>query len=161
MEILALYSSPDALTTALAAGARHLAAAVDGFALVYQFHSKSDEPDGWAGFTCAKDAAAAGVALENFRRETTASERPLRCEAPAEPQRIWSRATGGIYGFPLRHDGQARGLAIVGIGYLLHRKEQVNADLMSLTRPNGWIGGVLCIAFGIMLSVAYISILMD
>jgi signal transduction histidine kinase len=114
MEILALYSSPDALTTALAAGARHLAAAVDGFALVYQSSSKSEEPDGWAGFTCAKDASAAGVALENFRRETSASERPLRCEAPAEPQRIWSRATGGIYGFPLRHDGQARGLAIVG-----------------------------------------------
>jgi signal transduction histidine kinase len=114
MEILALYSSPDALTTALAAGARHLAAAVDGFALVYQSSSKSEEPDGWAGFTCAKDASAAGVALENFRRETSASERPLRCEAPAEPQRIWSRATGGIYGFPLRHDGHARGLAIVG-----------------------------------------------
>jgi signal transduction histidine kinase len=114
MEILALYSSPDALTTALAAGARHLAAAVDGFALVYQSSSKSDEPDGWAGFTCAKDAATAGGALENFRRETSASERPLRCEAPTEPARIWARATGGIYGFPLRHDGQARGLAIVG-----------------------------------------------
>jgi hypothetical protein len=60
-----------------------------------------------------------------------------------------------------RFSGQASGLAIVGIGYLLHRKEQVNADLMGLTRPNGWIGGVLCIVFGIMLSVAYISILME
>jgi hypothetical protein len=60
-----------------------------------------------------------------------------------------------------RFSGQASGLAIVGIGYLLHRKEQVNADLMGLTRPNGWIGGALCIVFGIMLSVAYISILMD
>ncbi len=114
MEILALYSSPDALTTALAAGARHLAAAVDGFALVYQLDSRNDEPDGWAGFTCAKDAAVAGAALDSFRRETSASERPLRGEAPTEPARIWSRATGGIYGFPLRHDGQARGLAIVG-----------------------------------------------
>jgi signal transduction histidine kinase len=114
MEILALYSSPDTLTTALAAGARHLAAAVDGFALVYQLNAKNEEPDGWAGFTCAKDAAAAGTTLESFRRETSASERPLRCEAPTEPARVWARATGGIYGFPLRHDGQARGIAIVG-----------------------------------------------
>lgn len=60
-----------------------------------------------------------------------------------------------------RFSGQASGLAIVAVGYLLHRKEQLNADLMGLTRPNGWIGGVLCIIFGIMLSVAYISIIMD
>jgi hypothetical protein len=60
-----------------------------------------------------------------------------------------------------RLSGQASGLVIVGIGYLLHRKEQVNADLMGLTRPNGWVAGVLCIVFGIMLSVAYISILME
>ena len=59
-----------------------------------------------------------------------------------------------------RFSGQASGLAM-GIGYLLHRREQVNADLMGLTRPDGWIGGVLCIVFGIMLSVAYISILME
>jgi len=114
MEILALYTSPDSLTTALAAGARHLAAAVDGFALIYQLMSSSDDPDGWAGFTCAKDAAQAGGALETFRRETASSERPLRCESPKEPPRIWSRSAGGIYGFPLRHDGQPRGIAIVG-----------------------------------------------
>lgn len=114
MEILALYSSPDSLTTALAAGARHLAAAVDGFALIYPLRSVGDEPDGWAGFTCAKDAAAAGAALASFRDETATSERPLRCEAPQEPARIWSRAAGGVYGFPLRHASHARGVAIVG-----------------------------------------------
>jgi len=113
MEILALYSSPESLTTALAAGARHLAAAVDGFALIYQL-STEEEPDGWAGFTCAKDASTAGAALATFRGETCTSERPLRCEAPTEPARIWSRAAGGIYGFPLRHDSHARGVAIVG-----------------------------------------------
>jgi signal transduction histidine kinase len=114
MEILALYSSSEALPTAMAAGARHLAAAVDGFALIYQTDAGSDEPDGWAGFTCAKDATVAGEALASFREEAARSERPLRCDAPAEPQRIWSRAAGGIYGFPLRHDGHARGVAIIG-----------------------------------------------
>ncbi len=113
MEILALYASPESLTTALAAGARHLAAAVDGFALIYQTNS-DDEPDGWAGFTCAKDAEIAGAALASFRSETCSSERPLRCEAPQDPPRIWARAAGGIYGFPLRHDSHARGVAIVG-----------------------------------------------
>lgn len=60
-----------------------------------------------------------------------------------------------------RFSGQLSGLAIVGVGYLLHRKEQVSADLMGLTRPNGWIAGVLCILFGLALSVAYVSIIMD
>jgi hypothetical protein len=60
-----------------------------------------------------------------------------------------------------RLSGQASGLAIVGVGHLLHRKEQVNADLMGVTRPNGWIGGVLCIIFGIMLSIAYVSIIRE
>lgn len=59
-----------------------------------------------------------------------------------------------------RFSGQLTGLAVVGIGYLLHRKEQVNADLMGLTRPNGWIGGVACIVFGMALSIAFISIIM-
>src|SRR5690349_3436290 len=59
-----------------------------------------------------------------------------------------------------RFSGQAAGLAVVGIGYLLHRKEQVNADLMGVTRPNGWIGGLLCMIVGVTLSVAYLSIIM-
>ena len=49
MELLALYTSPETLPTALAAGARHLAATVEGFALVYQLESAASQPDG-AGF---------------------------------------------------------------------------------------------------------------
>lgn len=114
MEILALYTSPETLSIALAAGARHLAATLEGFALVYLDQSRAHEPDGWSGFTCAKDAATAGAELESFREQTLGSERPLRCDAPTEPARIWSRAAGGVYGFPLRHGGKPRGVAIVG-----------------------------------------------
>lgn len=114
MEILALYTSPDALTTALAAGARHLAATLEGFALIYLHGSPAGEPDGWAGFTCAKDAVVAGTSLEAFRSQTAHSERPLRCDAPEDPPRVWSRASGGVFGFPLRHGEQTRGTAIVG-----------------------------------------------
>jgi hypothetical protein len=39
-------------------------------------------------------------------------------------------------------------LAIFGIGYALHRKEQRSADFMGLDRPNGWIGGIACIVGG-------------
>jgi len=113
MEILALYESSENVATALAAGARHLAATVDGFALVYCEDSDSSEPDGWAGFTCAKDAQTAGEELDQFRRETAGAERPLRCDAPKDPQRIWARAGGGVFGFPLRHGGRIRGVAIV------------------------------------------------
>ena len=60
-----------------------------------------------------------------------------------------------------RFSGQALGLAIVGVGYLLHRREQVNADLMGLTRPNGWIGGIGCIVIGMAVSVAFITIIME
>jgi len=114
MEILALYTSPETLNIALAAGARHLAATLEGFALVYVEQSGAHEPDGWSGFTCAKDAATAGAELQSFREQTFNSERPLRCDAPSEPARIWSRAAGGVYGFPLRHAGKPRGVAIVG-----------------------------------------------
>ena len=113
MEILALYESSDSLGTALAAGARHLAATVDGFALVYCEASDSAEPDGWAGFSCAKDAQTAGADLDSFRSQATRAERPLRCDAPQDPARIWTRAQGGIFGFPLRHGGNTRGVAIV------------------------------------------------
>ena len=74
MEILALYESSENLATALAAGARHLAATVDGFALVYCDEADASEPDGWAGFTCAKDAQTAGQELDRFRRETASAE---------------------------------------------------------------------------------------
>ncbi len=114
MEILALYESSDSLGSALAAGARHLAATVDGFALVYREDAAASEPDGWAGFTCAQDAQTAGQELDSFRAQAGGSERPLRCDAPEAPARVWSRAAGGVFGFPLRHGGRTRGVAIVG-----------------------------------------------
>jgi signal transduction histidine kinase len=114
VEILALYTSADALGSALAAGARHLAATVDGFALVYSTETPAGEPDGWAGFGCARDAEAAGRNLEDFLSEAQGSDRPLRSVAPLEPPRIWARAKGGVFAFPLRHDGRARGVALVG-----------------------------------------------
>jgi signal transduction histidine kinase len=114
MEILALYTSPDTLGSALAAGARHLAAAIQGFALVYQSGRPAAEPDGWAGFTCAKDAQVAGAELDDFIREAESSERPVRIDPPEGSPRIWSRGAGGVYGFPIRHNGQPRGVALLG-----------------------------------------------
>jgi signal transduction histidine kinase len=114
MEILALYTSADALGSALAAGARHLAATVDGLALVYSAETPAGEPEGWAGFGCARDAETAGGHLEDFLREARASDRPLRMAPPEQPARIWGRAKGGVFAFPLLHDGRARGMALVG-----------------------------------------------
>src|SRR5262245_28418757 len=114
MEILALYTSPDTLGSELAAGARHLAAALQGFALVYQSGRTSAEPDGWAGFTCAKDAQIAGAELEDFIREAEESERPVRIDPPEGSPGIWARGAGGVYGFPIRHNGQSRGVALLG-----------------------------------------------
>jgi signal transduction histidine kinase len=114
LEIVALYTSPEALPTALAAGARHLAATVEGFALVYRVGTSDDEPDGWAGFTCAKDAQAASRHLAEFRHETERSEGAIVTQAPESPPRIWARAAGGLFGFGLRHDGELRGVALIG-----------------------------------------------
>jgi signal transduction histidine kinase len=115
MEILALYTSPDVLGTALTAGARHLAALCNGFALVLRTGAAVDEPDGWAGFTCAADAQVAARALERFREETAGTERPLRTRAPSDPARVWSRAAGGVYGFPLRYGSAVHGVALLGV----------------------------------------------
>ena len=113
MEILALYTSPDTLASALAAGARHLAGTLSGFALVYRCDTPGGEPDGWAGFNCAGDAQGAGEELASFRVQAQEAARPLRCDAPQEPERIWSRAAGGVFGFPLRQDDVTRGVAII------------------------------------------------
>jgi hypothetical protein len=59
-----------------------------------------------------------------------------------------------------RFSRQGIGLVIVGIGYLLHRKEQMNADLAGLTRPNGWGAGLLCALLGAGLFVSFVSIIM-
>lgn len=114
MEILALYTSPDALGSALSAGARHLAGTLGGFALVYRADDSGAEPDGWAGFNCVGDAQAAGDELASFRRQAQDAERPLRCDAPEDPARIWGRAAGGVFGFPLRHGDTTRGVAVIG-----------------------------------------------
>jgi signal transduction histidine kinase len=115
MEILALYTSPDSLGTAVTAGARHLAALTAGFALVFRAGSATEEPDGWAGFTCAADAQTAARCLERFRDQSARSERPLRSRPETDPPRIWSRAAGGVYGFPLRYGGAVRGVALIGV----------------------------------------------
>jgi signal transduction histidine kinase len=114
VEILALYTGPEAVETALAAGARHLAATLEGFALIYRHGADSRDPDGWAGFTCARDAQAAGERIDGFRKKVDHSDRPLRTDSPKDPPRIWERAAGGLFGFPLRHMGKTRGVAIVG-----------------------------------------------
>ncbi len=114
MEILALYTSPESLGAALAAGARHLAAIVEGMALVHQSGAPAGEPLGWAGFTCARDAQVAAEALDELRRRTELADRALRADAPAEPPRIWQRAAGGVHGFPLRRGDRTLGTALVG-----------------------------------------------
>ncbi len=115
MEILALYTSPESLGTALAAGARHLAAIVEGMALVHESGAPAGEPHGWAGFTCARDAQVAAQALEDFRRKVEQADRPQRGEAPVEPPRVWQRAAGGLHGFPLRRGDRVYGTALVGV----------------------------------------------
>jgi hypothetical protein len=49
---------------------------------------------------------------------------------------------------------RAIALALFGIGYALHYKEQRSTDIMGLDRPNGWIAGLACLIGGIALSVA-------
>lgn len=132
MEILGLYTSPEKLNVALAAGARHLAATLQGFALIYATDAKSSQPDGWAGFTCAADAEAAGTTLTEFIVEARNADRPLRSEAPSEPDRIWSRASGGVFGFPLTQDGRTRGVAI--LGYPSEWPRMRNAEVESILR---------------------------
>lgn len=132
MEILAVYTAPEALETALATGARHLAATLEGFALVYQLGHESREPDGWAGFTCARDAQAASEQLDAFRKQIQHSERPIRGDAPSGPPRIWARAAGGLYGFPLQHADKTRGVAIVGCPGAWPRIR--NAEIESILR---------------------------
>ena len=132
MEILGLYSSPETLNTALAAGARHLAGTLQGFALIYRSGSNVSEPDGWAGFTCASDAMTAGSVLTEFIQEATYADRPSRAEAPVEPPRIWSRAAGGVFGFPLSQSGRTRGVAI--LGYPAEWPRMRNAEVESILR---------------------------
>ena len=137
MEILAVYTDPTALETALATGARHLAATLDGFALVYRSGRDGGEPDGWAGFTCARDAQLASEQLTAFRKQIEQSERPVRGDGPSEPQRVWARAAGGVFGFPLQHAGTIRGVAVIGCPGPWPRIR--NAEIESILRQIGLV----------------------
>jgi hypothetical protein len=55
-----------------------------------------------------------------------------------------------------RFSRQGVGLIIVGIGYMLHRKEQVGADLAGLARPNGWFAGLPCAILGAILFTFFV-----
>lgn len=55
----------------------------------------------------------------------------------------------------LRFVYRLMGLLVVGMGYLLHRREQRNADLVGMERPNGWIGGIACIVIGSAAMIGY------
>src|SRR5690606_34287178 len=59
----------------------------------------------------------------------------------------------------LRYTFRFVALIIVGLGYLLHRREHRNADLVGLARPNGWIAGIACIFLGILLHVALLFVI--
>jgi hypothetical protein len=48
----------------------------------------------------------------------------------------------------LRLVNQVLGIAVFGVGYRLHRNEHRSIDLQGIERPNGWIGGLACAAFG-------------
>ena len=47
------------------------------------------------------------------------------------------------------------GLALFGLGYAMHRKEQRSADFMGLRRPNGWVAGLACIGGSILFLLVF------
>lgn len=59
----------------------------------------------------------------------------------------------------LRYTFRFVALIIVGLGYLLHRREHRNADLVGLARPNGWIAGIFCIFLGILFHVGLLFLI--
>lgn len=65
--------------------------------------------------------------------------------------------TGTFGNNSLRYAHRLVALILVGVGYLLHRKEQRNTDVLGITRPNGWIGGGLCTLGGFALTVLLIA----
>ena len=62
------------------------------------------------------------------------------------PARAWLEAAVGNSN--RRLVTRLAALLLVGAGYLLHRREQRNADLFALKRPNGWVGGLICCLTG-------------
>ena len=81
----------------------------------------------------------------------------LHGSAPAfAPIRDWLTGTLGQSSYRFAHRFVA--LIIVGVGYLLHRREQRNTDVFGLSRPNGWIAGALCAVGGTALQAALVAI---
>lgn len=71
------------------------------------------------------------------------------------PARDWLTSTIGEK--PHRHAYRLVALIFVGIGYLLHRREQRNTDLLGITRPNGWVAGGLCTLGGVVLLAGLVA----
>lgn len=116
----------------------------------------------FTGFFGGPFAAIALIAINAYRLRRSGRDWPalaacliatlfvawgLHSSAPAfAPVRDWLTSTLGESSHRYAHRFAA--LVIVGVGYLLHRKEQRNTDLMGLARPNGWIAGGLCAVIG-------------
>jgi hypothetical protein len=65
--------------------------------------------------------------------------------------RDWLTQTLGQRG--IQYSFRLEALVIAAGGYLMHRQEQRTSDLLGLKRPNGWIGGLACLALGIVLQI--------
>ncbi|HKE95139.1 MAG TPA: hypothetical protein VKB34_12585 [Povalibacter sp.] len=70
----------------------------------------------------------------------------LHHAASAAGIRAWMMTNSGANIVRLVY--RVAGVLIVGLGYLLHRREQRNTDLRAIERPNGWIAGLACIVLG-------------
>lgn len=76
--------------------------------------------------------------------------------APAVmPMRDWLSSVMGQNS--ARYVHRLVALIIVGVGYLLHRREQRNTDILGLSRPNGWIAGAVCILGSLALMAVLIA----
>lgn len=78
--------------------------------------------------------------------------------AVAAPIRDWVAANLGERNYRFVYRFLA--LLIVGVGWLLHRREHRNTDLLGLARPNGWIAGALCAVAGGAVLAAFIALLL-
>lgn len=113
MGILSRYRSPDSLSDTLEEAATRLASLVEGVALLYREGSSAAQPDSWAGFASAEEAASAGARLEGFKNQVEVSDSPTKIPSPANSGGL-GRAVGGVYGCPLRLHDRARGVALIG-----------------------------------------------
>jgi hypothetical protein len=83
----------------------------------------------------------------------------LHGTAPAvAPLRDWINTAFGERSY--RYVYRLVALLIVGAGYLLHRKEQRNTDLMGLERPNGWVAGGLCTLAGVAVLAGFLALVL-